>query len=506
MKKRMTMKVALLLGLISLLVLSASMVMASSKAKEELPEYIGSQACLGCHSDKYAAWDTSDHANMLVEIQNMSELPVDIKSAPAELQAELQKATHLVAGTRFMARDPASQHYKFLGVTYDPATGKYNKANPGSDWSTGCAGCHTTDMNTQNGTWNEAGIGCEACHGPGRDHATNKGDVTKITRTNEADVCGQCHGGADRVTGGNLMTDGTKWVVGYRPGMKLSEVKGLNLTIVDPGKLPPDPNKNHLRVYGMWAASGHGQANKSLLNSSYASAECFTCHTAEGIAAKAAGTEVDPAHKASFQPITCVSCHDPHNTENHYQLRMEPEALCASCHANHDVAPGKPAKAGSTVYESNEAALKGYGAIGIKETESFHSDISCVECHMVEGNHLMQVIRPDAAGLDAARVDACTQCHKDSDKEVRGAYLQEWQASFEKRMPGLQADVTAIGNALKANPMLLSADLQAKYDAAKTNLSIIANDGSRGAHNFEYAMKIMSQARKDLDAVKAVVK
>ncbi|HWI65900.1 MAG TPA: ammonia-forming cytochrome c nitrite reductase subunit c552 [Symbiobacteriaceae bacterium] len=505
MKKRMTLKVALMLALVSLVVLAAGLVNANSK-KAEIPEYIGSQACLGCHAEKFAAWKTSDHAHMVVEIINSSELPADIATAPAELQAELQKATHLVAGTRFMARDAATQQYKFLGVTYDPVTHKYNKANPGSNWSTGCAGCHTTDMNTKAGTWNELGIGCEACHGPARDHAINKGDTSKITVSKSADVCGQCHGGADRATGGNLMTDGTKWVVGYRPGMKLEDIKGLNMTKVDPSKLPPDPNKNHLRIYGMWAASGHGQANKSLLNSSYASAECFTCHTAEGIAAKAEGTEVDPAHKASFNPITCVSCHDPHQSENHYQLKMEPEALCASCHANHDVTPTKPAAAGKPVYESNEAALKGYGAIGIKQTESFHSDISCVECHMVEGNHLMKVIRPDAEGLDAARVDACTQCHTDSDKEVRGAYLQEWQAAFERRNTPLQADMKVIADALKANPQVLSAELKAKYDVALTNLSIINNDGSRGAHNFEYAMKILSQAKKDIDAVKAGLK
>lgn len=505
MMKRMTLKVALMLSLVALVIAAASIVTASSK-KGEIPEYIGSQACLGCHSDKYMAWETSDHANMVVEIFNTSELPLDIATAPAELQAELQKANLMVAGSRFMARDPVTQQYKALGVSYDPVGNKYVKANPGSNWTTSCSGCHTVNLDNKTMVASELGIGCEACHGPGRDHAVGRGDTSKIVKRVEADVCGQCHGGNDRLTGSKLMADGTRWVVGYRPNMNLSDVKGLQLTPVDPSKTPPDPNVNHLRIYNMWSASGHGQANKSLLNSSYANAECATCHTAEGIKAKAEGKEVDMAHKAQFNPITCVSCHDPHNSANHYQLRQEPEELCAACHANHDIAPGKPAKAGTTVYESNEAALKGFGAIGVKETESFHSDIACVQCHMLEGNHLFKVIRPDAPDLAANRVDACTACHKDSDKEVRGAYLQEWQASYQKRMDLLQADLKLVGDALKAKPDVLSAELKAKYDVAKTNLSILTNDGSRGAHNFEYAMKIMSAAKKDLDVVKAAVK
>lgn len=503
MKKRITLKLTVLFSLVAALILTAGIVAATAQPKDQIPEYIGSQACLGCHADKYANWQTSGHAEMVVPILNTSDLPVDIKTASPELQAELKKATYMVAGSSFMARDPETQHYITLKVSYNKETKQYVASKGGSDWSTGCAGCHTTNMDTPKGTWGETGIGCEACHGPGRDHALGKGDVSKITVSKSADVCGQCHGGNDRLTGGKLMADGTKWVVGYRPAMKLSDLQGLQLTKVDPEQLPPDPNKNHLRNYNMWAASAHGNSVASVASSDHATAECYTCHTAEGMAAKEAGQTLDISHKENLNPISCVVCHDPHNTGEEYQLKAEPEKVCIQCHANEAVAPGMPAKAGSSVYESNEAALKGFGAVGIKETPSFHSDITCQTCHMTEGNHLFKVIRPDDPNLDEARVDSCTQCHKDSSKEVRGALLEGWQSNFDKRVASLNTDMATIAAALKANPNALSSDLKAKYDATKTNLSIIVNDGSHGAHNFEYAMKILSQGRKDIDAVKA---
>src|SRR5512139_2194818 len=62
-----------------------------------IPEYIGSQACLGCHAEKFSRWKSSSHAKMVVPIINASELPLDISRAPEKLQAELRKASFMVA-------------------------------------------------------------------------------------------------------------------------------------------------------------------------------------------------------------------------------------------------------------------------------------------------------------------------------------------------------------------------------------------------------------------------
>lgn len=477
---------------VSVLVVSVAISVAAvgivSTAAAELPEYVGSQACLGCHAEKFSTWKTSNHANMVVPIINTTSLPLDISKAPANLQPELQKATYMVGNsmTMFIARDPATQHYKTLGVMYDKVAKVYRPSNFSLDWTTACSGCHTTNMNTPNLTWGEAGIGCEACHGPGRDHAVNKGDKTKIVASKAADICGQCHGGNDVQTGGNLMASGTKWVVGFRPGMKLASVPGIQLTPVDPAKTPPDSNVavNHLRNYNMWAASRHGNALSRIINNERASADCYGCHSAEGFIAKQQSKPLDLSQKAGFNSISCVACHDSHNSSNPHQLVMSPDKLCSSCHTQ-----------GNT--------LKGAGAKGVEETKSFHSGLECVQCHMTEANHLFKVIRPDAPDLAEKRADTCTSCHKNSDKKAQAAFLQNWQGMFTKRMDGLQADLKTIGAAVKTNPALLTGDLKTRFDTARMNLSQLTRDGSKGAHNFEYATKVMDQAGKDIEAIKA---
>jgi predicted CXXCH cytochrome family protein len=92
-------------------------------------------------------------------------------------------------------------------------------------------------------------------------------------------------------------------------------------------------------------------------------------------------------------PITCIACHNPHNSENPHQLVADPENLCTSCHFQ-------------------GAVLKGKGAEGVEETRSLHTAITCIECHMTESNHLMRVLRPDDPDLAEDRTDSCSACHK----------------------------------------------------------------------------------------------
>jgi len=480
------MKMLLLRSIALTLTFATPMVAAE---KKDIPEYIGSKACLGCHAEKYSQWKPSNHANMVVPIINTTVLPLDISKAPANLQPELRRASYMVANSFFLAKDPATEHYKTLGVSYDKVKNTYVSSNFSLDWSTACAGCHTTNMNTPNLTWGESGIGCEACHGPGREHARARGDKTKIVSSKDADICGQCHAGNDVKTGGNLMSDGTKWIVGYRPGMKLAEVKGAQLTPVDPAKIPPDSNvtANHLRNYNMWAVSPHSKALGVIANSQFASADCYGCHSAEGFAAKLQGKKVDLAQKASFNTLSCVACHDPHDSENPHQLVMAPDKLCNSCH-------------------TQDATLKGTAVKGIEDTKSGHSSLTCVQCHMTEANHLMMVIRPDAPDLAERRPDSCTACHKNSSKKERAMRLQEWQSSYVKRMDALQSDLKTVNAALKEKPDLLNAELKGKLNSARGSLSVLTKDGSKGAHNFAYAVKVMDQAGRDLETVKAVMK
>jgi len=376
------------------------------------------------------------------------------------------------------------------GAVAAPAQEKENSDLAGTE---ACTVCHTEEnnlwksskhagangMGTANPSWTKDGVGCEACHGPGQEHMANPGDKAKIVAGKEADICGQCH--SANLTGQDA------WSAGYRPGMKLSDIKQLQLIPVDPDKIPPEPGPNQRLTYNMWLASGHSKALSRIRNNSRATADCYGCHSAEGFAAKRQGKTVDVSQAENFHTLTCVACHDPHGSSHPHQLVMAPEDLCSSCH-------------------TQRAVLQGKGAKGIEETRSFHSAVDCFSCHMTEGNHLMKVIRPDDPDLPESRTDTCTGCHRDNNRKARAKQLSDWQAWYKETMDPIQADLDAIDAALKENPDLLDDTLKSKLNDVRSNLGIIIRDGSNGAHNLDYALEIMSLASSDLKEIKAAVK
>jgi hypothetical protein len=63
-----------------------------------------------------------------------------------------------------------------------------------------------------------------------------------------------------------------------------------------------------------------------------------------------------------------------------------------------------------------------------------------------------------------------------------------------------------IDEKMKSNPDILNTDSKAKLNDVKANMSIIINDGSNGVHNLDYALEIMSQAKRQLKEIKSSIK
>jgi predicted CXXCH cytochrome family protein len=324
---------------------------------------------------------------------------------------------------------------------------------PPSDSPPKCRGCHTTQMNAPDQTLKEDYVGCEACHGPGKAHIDHGGDAEKIVSSQSADICGRCHSGHQ--------SDDSGWMEEYRPGTKLSDVPGLKLISVDPGKLPPSVSDIHPSLtYNMWLVSGHG---------------------------KEASRGIQINGKDWTGPISCVACHSPHSSDHPFQMVMKPEDLCAECHFQREV-------------------QKGSGAKGIEETRSLHTPSPCYACHMTEGNHLMRVLRPDDPNLVESRTDSCSDCHEVKDRKMRAGQIQDWEAWYKETMEPIQADLKAVEDKLKKKPKRLNAEMKAKLDDLKANLSIIIEDGSGGVHNLDYALEIMSLAKRDLKKIKKAMR
>jgi predicted CXXCH cytochrome family protein len=484
MKKAL--KISALVGLVLVAILAAGMV---SAAKKQVPEYVGSQACLGCHADRWSSWAGSGHGTMILPIKTTADIPGWDK-ATKEQQAELLKADYVVAGARFLARDPATGNNVFLKYEWVAKDQKWiDYTGVGTVWQNSCMGCHTTGAG-KSGVANqpaEFGIGCESCHGPGRDHIQGKGDVSKITLNVSSDVCGRCH------NGGYKMTD-NRWIYGYKPNMKLTDVTGIIMPAIDPNKTA---NLGHHQEYDQWLVSSHGpKAVSDLKANSHASSSCYACHTQEARAAEEEGKTFTADKNAEYAAISCVTCHRPHGLG----LAADEKELCTSCHTG-EIAQGG-LKPGATAHHPNKEFFAGTGAAGgiTSSTGNFHAEVTCQECHMANNNHLMQVVKPDAA-ITAGSDDACTTCHKDSDRETRAAYLNMWENTTTKRIDALKADIKVI----EATGTTLPADLKVKLDTVKTNIGFIEADGSKGAHNFNYASKILTAAQKDLATVKAFV-
>lgn len=497
---RKPLKVALMLGLAILLVLTAGAVMAGAKgSKTALPEYVGSQACLGCHVDEYLKWEPSDHANMVKPLRLASDFPGDPNLASAELRAELDKATWMLADHRFLGKDPVTHELKFLNVQWNRTTKQYVKFNGGANWDKSCSGCHVTGWR-EDYTYAEAGIGCEACHGPGREHILGKGDISKIAANTDVVTCAQCH------TGWGNTPAGTRWPIGYRPGegmpLTTSGFTWLSWLPTDPVPARRSPG---LRQYAEWAASGHAKAVTSLETNSHASDRCYQCHSAEFILEGEKGRAFSVKDHKVYDGITCVACHDPHNSEHSYQLRKDEQSLCISCHTS-GLAEGGTYATGATARHAMKEMLYGYGAIGVTPTKGAHSDAKCVDCHMSEANHMMKLIYPSDVFDTPNRKDSCTACHTSSTPFSRDVYLKLWQSSIGDRLTAAAADISMIEARLAVSPNALSAELKDLFRATKTNYTFVNNDKSQGAHNFEYAIKIMSKAGTDLAKIKAGLK
>jgi len=243
-----------------------------------------------------------------------------------------------------------------------------------------CAGCHQTGVKI---AFNdsaklfemaaiEENIACEACHGPGADHAATA-DKKKIVNPNnltlaqqKMDVCGQCH---SRIKGKEIMGGLTLEYAyangrGFKPGDILAD-----FAIDAGGYWNGGISKQHHQQYQDYV--GHGEY--------------------EGSAHARAG-------------LTCWSCHNPHGSEFEHDLKKSARdnGLCLQCHA------GK--------FPDN-AAIETHS----KHAASNAGSPKCIDCHMPAvqksavdydiHQHSFQVLTP-AQTLAFAQPNACALCHR----------------------------------------------------------------------------------------------
>lgn len=345
-------------------------------------------------------------------------------------------------------------------------------------------------------------IGCESCHGPGKDHMTTV-DKTKISKSLDAGVCNQCHDA---------------------------------------------PNKHRLGSY--WQASNH--ATMPLSGSRAGSTGCWPCHNGDAFVAFTNNqTTPDYSKVQVFASISCATCHDPHGGDNPNQLRTvtsnplingysEPGVggkgnLCMNCHRSRYDGPAKVAAQArvfadrfyahyspqADMYMGTNAYDYGLPINGIGTHKGLKD--GCVTCHMAErvngssvhSNH--EMFMKDETGKDI--VTACKECHGESVEEFSDIKAFE-DYDGDGTIEGVQYEVKGLLEKLKAilpknasgEPVNMRVDsMLVKNDpnwprnlAAIWNYYFVKYDFSYGIHNTKYTIALLKASIGSLTGIEPI--
>ncbi|MBN1341553.1 MAG: hypothetical protein JXQ73_02680 [Phycisphaerae bacterium] len=377
-----------------------------------------------------------------------------------------------------------------------------------------CVICHVVGFGEAGGyvsrqtTNSLAGVQCENCHGPGREHCDDEENEAKFpTKTISAKICGQCHTGCECHRGST------------------------------------HPN------YQLWKASTHGRVDPNVAAYFAAGeklAECGPCHSGDyREVACIQGKTVDDNLLAGEDPnkmngITCVICHNPHaKTANatapigdwDYQLRCRDLVACTPCNSADEACDpnrynlcGQCHRSRGTTWQSTESKPHGSVQANVYTGEmpmptgqenaplvpnkaSDHADVAvqCSTCHMYceneegastpeTGGHTYKAIMKGCGGTD---------CHESSlEAQAITITLQDTvQASLDDIAARLGDpktwEYTEEGGPDAAGQAAIS-DVIKKV---RFLYHYVLSDGSLGVHNPQYVKDMLAEADQLLTSI-----
>jgi predicted CXXCH cytochrome family protein len=373
-------------------------------------EYVGSEACRECHEGVYRGWQTTFHAQKFQPVNAEfiigdfeKDNAVEVSGGRTVMTRKGDAFFATTAGTdgtsstfpiKYVLGSIWKQRYitelpngamQILPVQWNVVTANWSEyrgfesLKPGTPghWTDKeqmfqyqCMGCHATNAkvthdeqtDTYKTSWQEMGVGCESCHGPGGAHVRaalpDKFDtIVNPPRMPDprraAMVCGACHdvGSSD---------DGQyAYPVNYRPGDDLR----FHLD-KDERTYPDGSPRTHHQQYNDWQASGHARAG-----------------------------------------VMCWDCHSPHvrGKFNRFQLKLPGSLLCNTCHTT-------IARAGAHSIHSTNNCIGCHMPNTIKSATA--GDLR---------SHRMVVVRPEwtvkAGGDLEQQPNSCNLCHYHKDYE-----------------------------------------------------------------------------------------
>ncbi len=329
--------------------------------------YVGSDSCKGCHAREHELWRGSDHRHALLRREDNRAHP-PLEGAPTDLSRSIAMGWRplqqfLLPGRagRWQASpfawDPERKEWFHVFADL-PEADRPGWQSTALNANLMCLECHVTDYRkgydratgSYATAWNEYGVGCEACHGPGARHvdwakrgASGDPQVVapkKLAADRALDLCATCH------TRRYAIADG------FRPGDALADFYAPELLASEEAYHVDGQIRGETYEYGSF-----------LQSRMYAKGvRCSDCHEPHAGAVREQGNrlclkchkpELDAPshhhHAAGGEGASCVACHMPETTymqrdprRDHSFLVPEPENTlrlgvpnaCNGCHAD----------------------------------------------------------------------------------------------------------------------------------------------------------------------------
>lgn len=516
------------------IILSRSVVPVLAQDDGDEAEYIGSGDCQDCHTGLARDHDDTPHALALQEVGRSRdeilgdfEQGADIRtvqfpgeSTPRPFTAD--DIAYVIGAGRYMQRyvyDAGDDTLFVFPAEWDTTEQVWRPYVLAEFWISAeydfvqnCAGCHTTGLNVERARWEDEGVQCEACHGPGSTHAEVADDAGRrpdddelaeihaaIVVSPDAQICGQCH------SQGMQPDQAHPFATHYRPGSDLLDPSVFVLAAED------DPafwyETGHGRLNNMqfneWLTSGHARSLDTALGSSSAQDGCVTCHSGDYAFTErilAAYEEGDlsgvppelPVLSTARFSITCTTCHSPHTAaETDFHLVGPAYELCATCHRNTDLI--------EPLHHPVAEMFEGQAIIdGIEGVPSVHfsqeDGPDCVSCHMAGrpvssaklASHAWSPVIPGDS--EDSPPDACSGCHTDLLVTDLQSLVEDTQAAVRSRLTLARARLGSIPAPEEGS------ESAADYQRVVHVLSFVQNDGSLGVHNYAYADALLDEA------------
>ncbi len=427
-------------------------------------EFVGTEACIGCHTEQFQAWQGSHH-DLAMQHADADSVLGDF--ADATFTYGKVTSTFFRHGDGYFVRTDGADgklaefqiRYTFgvsplqqyliefpdgrvqaLGIAWDtrPAADggqrwfhlypddqvdhddELHWTGPQQNWNFQCAECHSTNLeknydpaaNRFATTWTDINVGCEACHGPGSDHLAWSA------------------------------LDAAKRASDLRKGWAFSLPRSRDTAWpIDPDSGSPT-SKPGPAAGGEIGVCADCHSRRGSLESASESDPQFLNHhmpalLTEGLYHADGQIQDEVFVWGSFTQsrmhqagVTCSNCHDPHSQ----RLYAPGDAICAQCHL--------PAKFATEAHHHHPAGSAG---------------ASCIDCHMPETvymvvdprrDHSIRIPRPDlSVALDTP--NACNRCHSDRSAVWAAEQTARW---YPDGKPGQQTWTAAFAAARAGNP------------------------------------------------------